>query len=97
MRCRCLLSFLAFKVFQLFGNKRISFPCSFCNVKLRYVFELVKGSFVMYLTLADGQMNLSAQQGFGLFSGTMTQGIYAQESFSIYFQRQYPPFCPYML
>lgn len=67
MSCRCLLSFLDFKVFQLFGNERITFPCSFCNVKLRYAFELVKSCFVMYLTLADSQMSLSAQQGFGLF------------------------------
>lgn len=67
MSCRCLLSFLDFKVFQLFGNERIYFSCSFCNVKLRCVFELVKSCFVMYLTLADGQMSLSAQQGFGLF------------------------------
>lgn len=67
MSCRCLLSFLDFKVFQLFGNERINFSCSFCNVKQKYVFELVKSCFVMYLTLADGQMSLSAQQGFTLF------------------------------
>lgn len=63
MSCRCLLSFLDFIVLQLFGNERISVPFSFC----RYIFELVKSCFVMYLTLADGQMSLSAQQGFGLF------------------------------